>query len=142
MVIPQFLFFKSGQPDASKAKTCSAAETNMNVRPSSAVTDKRKSVSRSKCHRRRENHNKHLSKPDLTSQTKRTLADFLPPGSGRSVTHAPVCSEPSSLPPLGHILLCRAEESSEQFLVVDTATFVPIAQRMVIDVAAAEVAAA
>ena len=68
MVIPQFLFFKSGRPDASKAKTCSAAETNMNVRPSSAVTDKRKSVSRSKCHRRRENHNKHLSKgPQLIS---------------------------------------------------------------------------
>ena len=126
--------FKSGRPDASKSKTCSAAETNMNVRPSSAVPVNK---SNSKGQRRRENHNKHLSKTNLTSLTERTLADFWPPGSGRSVTHAPVCSEPSC-----HILTCRAEESSEQSSVVGTATMVPVVQRMVIDVAAAEVAAA
>ena len=110
----------------------------MNVRPNSAVTDKRKAVDRSKDHRRRENHNRHLSKPSLTSQTGRTLADFWPPISGRSVTHAFGCSEPYC-----HKLKCRAEESSEQFPVVDTAAIVPVVQRILLfDVAAAEVAAA
>ena len=63
--------FKPGRPDASKSKTCSAAETDTNVRPIAAVP-----VNKSKGQRRREKHNKHSSKPNLTSRTERTLAEF------------------------------------------------------------------
>ena len=124
--------FKPGRPDALKSKTCSAAENDTNVQPIAAVP-----MNKSKGQRRQEKHNKHSSKPNLTSRTERTLADFWPPGSGRSITNAPVCSEPSC-----HILKCRAKNSSEQSPLVGTTTTVPVAQRMAIDVEAVEVAAA